>query len=157
MKNIATLLVILFTMNGFSQTTKKVGNERRNELVDTEKAINEDSDKFAGAVFYACEELEEIAQNECFNLQLQKHVIKHLEVPPQIDFETGPVRVMVQFDIDKEGKVVNIKTTSKLSSYSALCETEAKRVFNTLPRFKPATSGGKPIVSSYTIPLNFSN
>lgn len=64
---------------------------------------------------------------------------------------SGKQRISVEFQIDKEGKVSNIKTRA---SHPKL-EDEAKRVVNKIPEMEPGKQRDKPVNVRYTLPIIF--
>ncbi len=63
----------------------------------------------------------------------------------------GTQRVYVQFEIDTNGKVSNIKTRASHAKINA----EAKRVINLFPQFIPAKHKGKKVAVNYNLPIRF--
>jgi protein TonB len=61
-------------------------------------------------------------------------------------------KVYVQFVIDKEGYVSNVKISK---SVHPSLEPEALRVVKSLPRWNPGKQGGNPVKVTYTLPINF--
>lgn len=103
-------------------------------------------------VFPGCEDLAtEQEKKECFNQKVQQHIKKNFNYPATA-LEMGiSGRVFVQFEIDKSGKVANIRQRGP----DKLLETEAVRIINTLPKMKPGHQRGKPVKVGYSIPINF--
>jgi protein TonB len=64
---------------------------------------------------------------------------------------TGNLLIYVQFVVDKEGKISDIKVRSQ---YKEL-EAEAKRVISQLPPMKPGMQRGKPVNVRYNLPVKF--
>jgi protein TonB len=105
-------------------------------------------------LFPSCEKVEKTAQRECFYEQMQFHIKKNLKTPSEAENESQVIRVIVQFQIDKEGKVINI--TTRRSNFNGVYEAEVKRVIEKLPKFIPGTHKGKAVITSYALPINFS-
>ena len=61
-------------------------------------------------------------------------------------------RVIVQFWITEEGKIVEPEV---VRSVSPELDSEAMRLINLMPLWKPGTSRGKIVKSKYTLPFNF--
>ena len=97
----------------------------------------------------------ETSQNhkDCFVDSLSKHVAEHFnpEVAQNIGLEKGVSRVYVQFMINKEGNVENIKVRGP----HEVIEDEALRVISLLPTMVPGQYGGKNVNVKYTIPIKF--
>ncbi|MBR1935841.1 MAG: energy transducer TonB [Muribaculaceae bacterium] len=62
-------------------------------------------------------------------------------------------RVIVQFVVEKNGSVGQVKVTR--SCGDAALDREALRVVKTLKRFTPAKLNGQPVRAWYTIPVSF--
>ena len=61
-------------------------------------------------------------------------------------------RVFVQFIIEKDGRVTNVKV---LRPVDPDLDREAVRVVSSMPRWKPGRQRGKFVRVSYTVPINF--
>jgi len=108
-------------------------------------------------LFENCKKLNKEEQVNCFHEEMKKHVEKHLKYPKEAKKNKAENRVITMFEIDKSGKVTNIKVRSKSKNeYQSLFETEAKRIIEALPKFSPGLQRGKPVVVTYSIPINFS-
>ncbi len=64
---------------------------------------------------------------------------------------TGVNRVIVQFKIDENGNVVDVKS----SAPHPKLEEEAKRVINALPKMTPGEQNGKAVGVIYSLPIVF--
>lgn len=60
--------------------------------------------------------------------------------------------VIVNFVIDREGKISNVKVTRNIGGG---CDEEAVRVLEKMPRWSPGKQGGKTVRVSYTLPFKF--
>lgn len=61
-------------------------------------------------------------------------------------------RVTVQFIVDKDGSIDDVKT---LRSVNPDLDAEAIRVIKMMPRWEPGTHKGKPVRVKYTVPVMF--
>ncbi len=61
-------------------------------------------------------------------------------------------RVYVQFVVDTDGSIKNVKIARGV--HSSL-NNEAMRVVKSMPNWKPGVQRGKPVRVSYTVPINF--
>lgn len=61
-------------------------------------------------------------------------------------------RVTVQFIVDKDGSIDDVKT---LRGVNPDLDAEAIRVIKTMPRWEPGTHKGKPVRVKYTVPVMF--
>ncbi len=61
-------------------------------------------------------------------------------------------RVILEFVVEKDGSVSNVKVTKGLG---AGCDEEAVRVVSASPKWTPALKKGKPIRYAFTFPIRF--
>ncbi len=103
-------------------------------------------------VFPGCENIQGNDERKaCFQEKVQKHVLKEFNYP-QIAVELGiEGKVYVQFVIDAQGKITDIRTRGPDSGL----EKEAARIIATLPQMKPGMQRGRPVRVPYSIPVNF--
>ena len=74
-------------------------------------------------------------------------------VYPEVSQENGiQGRVVVQFVINVDGTVSDIKVVKSVDPY---LDKEAIRVVGSMPKWKPGTQEGKPVRVKYTVPINF--
>ncbi len=73
------------------------------------------------------------------------------ELANSLDLEPGKKRIYLQFTINKEGKVTNIKARAPHPSL----KEEAIRLAEKLPTFKPGFHEGKNVAVGYTLPISF--
>ncbi len=107
------------------------------EVVDDEKVfeIVEDNPEFPGGM------------EACLKWLAEK--IKY----PSICQEQGiQGRVMVQFVVNKDGSIVDVKT---VRSPDPNLTAEAERVVKLMPRWKPGRQGGKPVRVKFVLPVMF--
>ena len=103
-------------------------------------------------VFPGCENIQGNDERKaCFQEKVQKHVLKEFNYP-QIAVELGiEGKVYVQFVIDAQGKITDIRTRGPDRGL----EKEAARIIATLPQMKPGMQRGRPVRVPYSIPVNF--
>lgn len=107
---------------------------------------------------YAPEETDEIIpfipseDMPVFPGNVQKWIGKNVKYP-QLALEHGlQGKVFVQFVIEKDGSVSNIKVVRGVDSS---LDKEAVRVISTMPKWKPGKQRGKPVRVAYTLPIAF--
>lgn len=101
-------------------------------------------------IFPGCEKGTRDEQRACFQQKIQEHVIKNFKYP-QIAVEMGVQRkVYVQFIIDAEGQITNIRTRGP----DQLLEKEAQRIIASLPQMTPGKQRGRAVKVPYSIPVN---
>ena len=107
-------------------------------------------------LFKNCKTVEKKDQMNCFYEEMKKHVEKHLKYPKEAKDNKVESRVVAIFDIDKNGKVINIRVRSnQKDNYKILFEEETKRIISLLPDFIPGTQRKKTVVVTYSIPVIF--
>lgn len=102
-------------------------------------------------IFPGCEnEPTEEARFQCFQSALGKH-LKNIFAMPRISQQMGSAgRVFVNFIIERDGSVSNVTVVRSIDPY---IDAEAVRVVHALPKFTPAKQRGKPVRTSYTLPI----
>lgn len=103
--------------------------------------------------FPGCEGVPKSQQMECFNEQMQKHIKRNFRYPDRAAEDNVQGRVSVQFMIDKDGTVKDIKVRGPRGG--AELEEEAKRIISKLPKFTPGKQRNKPVRVKYGLPINF--
>ncbi len=83
---------------------------------------------------------------------LENFLRKKLTYPPQAKLNGIQGRVYVGFLVDKTGKIKNAKV---LSGVNEELNTEALRVVQLFPDWKPGTRGGYAVDVQYILPLDF--
>ena len=91
-------------------------------------------------------------RNEYFNKRMNDFVLKHFNIDVAKDNAlSGKQRAYVNFKIDKNGNIKDIKSRGSHSSI----EDEALRVVKLLPQFRPAKHRDRPQEFSYSLPIIF--
>ena len=83
---------------------------------------------------------------------LLKYLSSHINYPPMAAENNIQGRVVVQFVIDKTGRVGEVKL---VRSRDKDLDNEAVRVCKSLPRFTPGRQNGQPVAVWYTLPVTF--
>lgn len=83
---------------------------------------------------------------------LEKWVYQYLKYPPEAVRDGIQGRVMVEFVINKDGKVSDVHVTK---SVSPELDEEAVKVVSASPKWKPARVKGEKVRCSITIPVEF--
>ncbi len=102
-------------------------------------------------VFPGCEEGTKEEIRQCFQEKIQLHVRKHFQYPPIAAEMAIQGRVYVQFVINTDGYVTDIRSRGP----DILLEKEAERIIASLPRMTPGKQRGRPVKVPYSIPINF--
>ena len=83
---------------------------------------------------------------------LFKFISENLEYPQHAIDGQSEGRVVVQFVVDKTGKVGNIQV---VRSIDKLLDQAAIDVVRALPAWKPGMQNGQPVNVRYTLPVSF--
>ncbi|MCW5518867.1 energy transducer TonB [Aureitalea sp. L0-47] len=104
-------------------------------------------------VFPGCESLgSNEERKQCLSDNIRSFIGKKFDTEEFSYLDSGTVfRIYVQFKIDTEGKVTEIKSRAPEREL----ENEAERVINLLPRLKPGMQGDKPVNVVYRVPIVF--
>lgn len=102
-------------------------------------------------VFPGCENVPKAEKRACFEQKIQAHVVKNFKYP-EISVEMGMQgKVYVQFIINVDGNITNIKSRGP----DQLLEKEAERIIATLPQMTPGKQRGMPVKVPFSIPVTF--
>ncbi len=104
-------------------------------------------------LFAKCKKSPLLKQTKCFEKQMIKHVVENFSYPDAAKAKNIEGRVMVQFTINKDGKVVNVKKRGPKGG--ELLEEEAVRLINKLPDFIPGKHNGNVVNVKYALPITF--
>lgn len=104
-------------------------------------------------LFPGCETVHKSKRLDCFNEKMAAHIKKYFTYPQRAQEDNIQGRVSVQFMIDKQGNVTDIKMRGPQGG--ELLEKEAERIISKLPKFTPGKQRGKPVKVKYGLPINF--
>lgn len=129
------------------------------EVVEFFETVEESSDEVFNfaivenrPVFPGCEkEPTEDAKYDCFQKALLRYVQKEFKFPEMSKKLGSSGRVFVNFVIEKDGSISNVTIARGVDK---LLDEEAMRVVKTIPKMTPAKQRGKPVRTSYTLPIN---
>ena len=126
--------------------------ENEIEIEDTEsdedeaiEIIEEDDDE----VFMVVERMPEFPGGD---LGLMKYIQKNIKYPPIAKEYNITGKVYVQFIVEKDGSVTNVKVVRGVDKN---LDAEAVRVVKSLPKYKPGKQRGKAVRVMFTIPISF--
>ena len=112
---------------------------------DDEEDIDEDE------IFYIVEDMPTFNGGDPAT-EFRKYIAQNLRYP-EIAAENGiSGRVIVQFAVDRVGKVVNAKV---VRSVDPALDKEAIRVVMVSPKWAPGKQRGRPVMVLFTFPINF--
>ena len=102
-------------------------------------------------MFRSCKNVFKSQRRECFQNKMTKHIRKHFYYP-KYAFNRGiQGRVFVQFIIEKDGSISEIKTNGADKSL----EKAALKIIKKLPKLIPAKYKGKPVREPVSIPITW--
>lgn len=91
---------------------------------------------------------------KCFSKKVQKHYSRkfNADLPNELGIEPGVKRILMQFLIDAEGNITEIKSRAP----HPRLEKEVERVLKLLPKMKPGRQRGRnvPVRYSFRVRLN---
>ena len=139
------LLILLFVpLVSFGQETQQKNNEF-DELKQTPLNLDD------VPMFRSCKNVFKSQRRECFQNKMTKHIRKHFYYP-KYAFNRGiQGRVFVQFIIEKDGSISEIKTRGADKSL----EKAALKIIKKLPKLIPGKANGKPVRVPYSIPITW--
>ena len=100
-------------------------------------------------LFSQCDTLAMAQMKRCFNYNLNRFIYENFKMPQVVADENYKGDVQVLFEVDKEGQFNVIYVDAV---YNEL-KDETKRVFNLLPKIKPATYNGTPTFVQYSLAI----
>ena len=138
------------TSNGilFINTKEYVKNGKK-EVVDVAvKKSDEESAEPEGA-FDVVEQMPEFPGGAA---GMMKFIAENVKYPEEAYSKGIEGRVLVQFIIEKDGSVTNVKVIKKVND---ALDAEAVRVVKAMPKWKPGKQNGREVRVKYTIPVSF--
>lgn len=100
-------------------------------------------------VFSVCEEMPEFPGG---SEKFMEYLSSNIKYPEEAKEKGISGRVLIQFVIEKDGSVTNVKV---MKGIGALCDDEAVRVVKSMPKWKPGKQEGKPVRVNYILPVSF--
>jgi len=79
-------------------------------------------------------------------------LLANITYPQQAKKDSIAGRVFINFIIEKDGSVSNVKVLRGIGSG---CDEEAVRVVSSMPKWKPGIQNGEAVRVSYNIPIKF--
>lgn len=99
-----------------------------------------------------CENLSTEERKKCSEEKMFQAIFTNLKYPKEAREKGIEGTVFVKFVIQKDGSVANIET---LKSVGYGCDEEVIRVVSNMPKWVPAKKDGKPVATSFTLPIKF--
>lgn len=104
-------------------------------------------------LFSKCEKAPLLKQGKCFEKQMTKHIVTNFNYPKEALDKKIEGKILVQFVINENGDVVNIKKRGPKGT--ELLEAEAVRLISKLPKFISGKHNGAPVKVKYGLPISF--
>ena len=123
--------------------------EEEEEIGDVPFAVIENVPIYPG-----CEKKKSNAEKKkCMSDKVDKYIRKkfNADLATDLGLESGRQKINVQFKIDKNGNIANVRARA---SHPRL-EQEAVRVVKSLPKMTPGKQRGKPVGVLYALPIVF--
>jgi len=143
------------TETAFGQKDNKEGTEDRNvtktlkdEVVVETKPVQTEKHE-PEKIFTSVEQMPQFPGGEA---ALMKFLSSHINYPPMAAENNVQGRVVVQFVVEKDGKVGEVKVARSVDKD---LDREAVRVVKSLPKFTPGRQNGQPVRVWYTLPVTF--
>ena len=127
-------------------TNKNIFIEHRVEIkVEPEPVAEPKTEE----IFKSVEQMPQFPGGEA---ALMKFLASHINYPPMAAENNVQGKVIVQFVVDKTGKVGEVKVVRNVDKD---LDNEAVRVCQALPKFTPGRQNGRPVSVWYTLPIQF--
>lgn len=141
------LLLMAFGRTGENESPKK----QVNADIKKEAILNvQDTSARSNEKIYSTVEI--MPQYPGGNNALNKFLVNNIKYPNEASAKNIQGKVLVNFIINKEGKIVDPKV---VRSIDPLLDAEALRVVKLMPHWIPGKDKGKTVSVSNTIPINF--
>jgi serpin B len=116
-----------------------IGNDGKK----SEEKRNEDE------IFKSVEQMPQFPGGEA---ELYQYIQTHIQYPPEYGDVYIQGRVVVQFVVEKDGSIGEVKVVRSLDKN---LDAEAVRLVKSLPKFTPARQNGQVVRCWYTLPVTF--
>ena len=142
------------TETAFGQKDNEKGTEDRNvtKTLKDEVVVEKKEEKPKEVKEEVFRSVEQIPQFPGGEAALMKYLQSHINYPPMAAENNVQGRVVVQFVVDKTGKVGEVKV---VRSVDKDLDKEAVRVCKSLPKFTPGRQNGQAVSVWYTLPVTF--
>ena len=142
------------TETAFGQKDNEKGTEDRNvtRTLKEEVVVEKKEEKPKEVKEEIFRSVEQMPQFPGGDAALMKFLQSHINYPPMAAENNVQGRVVVQFVVDKTGKVGEVKV---VRSVDKDLDKEAVRVCKSLPKFTPGRQNGQAVSVWYTLPVTF--
>lgn len=142
-----SILVLLFISISF---TPKIIAQNNGKAIETKSEMKPSEQPQEDALFMVVEQMPEYPGGEDARI---KFMVENIKYPEEARKNGVQGMVYVSFEVDKDGKISNIKTLRGIGSG---CDEEAERVISLMPAWKPGLQKGKPVRVQFNMPIRFS-
>ncbi|MBR5673565.1 MAG: energy transducer TonB [Muribaculaceae bacterium] len=138
----------------FGQANVDGGRDERDQFQTavSEVVVAPPAEKPKEAVEQVFQSVEQMPQFPGGEAALMKFLQSHINYPPMAAENGVQGRVVVQFVVDKTGKIGEVKVVRTVDKD---LDKEAVRVCKSLPKFTPGRQNGQPVAVWYTLPVTF--
>jgi TonB family protein len=133
------------------QPDLETGAEANSETVAEPDIVPQDTIPEEHELFYVVDEMPTFNDGDPA-VEFRKFIAKNLQYPESAARDSISGRVIVQFAVTKEGKVVDPVV---VRSVSPELDQEAIRVIQSSPKWTPGKQRGKEVEVLFTFPINF--
>ena len=142
------------TETAFGQKDNEKGTEDRNvtRTLKEEVVVEKKEEKPVEKKEEIFRSVEQMPQFPGGDAALMKYLSSHINYPPIAAENNVQGKVVVQFVVDKTGKVGEVKV---IRSVDKDLDKEAVRVCKSLPKFTPGRQNGQAVSVWYTLPVQF--
>ena len=142
------------TNKAFGQTNVDNGQDERDKFQTavTDVVVEKPVEKPKETVVQVFRSVEQMPQFPGGEAALMKFLQSHINYPPMAAENNVQGRVVVQFVVDKTGKVGEVKVVRNVDKD---LDKEAVRVCKSLPKFTPGRQNGQAVAVWYTLPVTF--
>ena len=140
---------VMFSLPIVFEVKEESVEEIEEEIEDVNFRVVEEAPIYPG-----CEkEKDKEAIKRCFSRSVNMSIMKNFnaDLAEKLGLPPGKKRIAVQFIIDKQGNIADIKTRAPHKALG----TEAKRVVSLLPKMIPAKQEGKNVGVKFNLPIVF--
>ncbi|MAP53342.1 energy transducer TonB [Altibacter sp.] len=104
-------------------------------------------------VYPGCTGKDNVELKSCMSEKITQHVVQNFNksLAEALDLPAGKQRIFVQFKINREGYVVDVRARAP----HPILEMEATRVVDLLPQMKPGMQKGETVGVLYSLPIVF--
>jgi TonB family protein len=147
----SAVIILLFSITAFSKATDPVFN---NELISpfNEEFIPQEKSDTVKKVSYEKVDIKPKFQGTDSPIAFVKWVMANISYPEKAKKDTIQGKVFVQFLIDENGKVGNVKIVKGVNKE---LDSEAHRVISSSPDWEPGSYQGKKVKVLYNLPIIF--